>query len=391
VMVIVIIGVILVVSAVLILPFSQHYAQAYGSIDRWQGPYSPITSYLVHWGIPFFLIISWFVWETREWLASTPASALKRIQPYLIYLQVLVILFFAILILITALGIKIGWLVGIMAVWDLILLLRPGISDEKKIVHFLIGTGLVLTLFVELFVLVGDVGRMNTVFKFYYQAWVLFAISGTAALIWITPAVRTMWKEHNSAIWQTLLAILLISGYLYPMTAATDKIRDRMSKSTPKTLDGIAFMKSSVYWDMDRQMDLSQDYRAIKWMQANVNGSPVLVEANTVEYKWGNRFTIYTGLPGVLGWNWHQRQQRGAIDYNGIQARLEEIPAFYQTEDIEQAKAFLEKYHVEYIILGQLEQAYYPGNGLLKFENYDGLLWKEVYRELDTVIYQVIR
>ncbi len=390
-MVIFIIGVILAVSAVLILPFSQNYAQAYGSIDKWEGPYSPLTSYLVHWGIPFFLIISWFVWETREWLASTPASALKKIQPYLVYLQVLVILFIAILILITALGIKIGWLVGIMAVWDLILLLRPGISDEKKIVHFLIGTGLVLTLFVELFVLVGDVGRMNTVFKFYFEAWVLFAISGTAALLWITPAVRTVWKEHNSAIWQILLAILLISGYLYPMTAATDKIRDRMSKSTPKTLDGIEFMKTSVYWDMDRQMDLSQDYRAIKWMQANVPGSPVLVEANTVEYKWGNRFTIYTGLPGVLGWNWHQRQQRGAIDYNGIQARLEEIPAFYQTEDIDQAKAFLEKYHVEYIILGQQEQAYYPGNGLLKFENYDGILWKEVYRELDTVIYQVIR
>lgn len=391
VMLVCLIGVILVVSAVMILPFSQHYAQAYGSIDRWQGSYSPLTSYLVHWGIPFFLIISWFVWETREWLASTPASELKKIQPYLIYLQILVILFFAILILITALGIKIGWLVGVMAVWDLILLLRPGISDEKKIVHFLIGTGLVLTLFVELFVLVGDVGRMNTVFKFYYQAWVLFAVSGTAALMWITPAVRTVWKEHNSAIWQTLLAILLISGYLYPMTAATDKIRDRMSKSTPKTLDGIEFMKTSVYWDMDTKMDLSQDYQAIKWMQANVQGSPVLVEANTVEYKWGNRFTIYTGLPGVLGWNWHQRQQRGAIDYNGIQARLEEIPAFYQTEDIDQAKSFLEKYHVEYIILGQQEKAYYPGNGLLKFENYEGVLWKAVYREQDTVIYQVIR
>ena len=85
------------------------------------------------------------------------------------------------------------------------------------------------------------------------------------------------------------------------MTAATDKMRDRMSKSTPKTLDGIEFMKTSMYWDMDRQMDLSQDYRAIKWMQENVQGSPVLIEANTVEYKWGNRYTIYTGLTGSLG------------------------------------------------------------------------------------------
>jgi YYY domain-containing protein len=382
-------GIILGISAVLYLPFSQHYAQSYGSIDKWTGDHSPLTSYLVHWGLPLFLIASWFMWETHEWLASTPASSLKKIQPYLVYLQILTVLFFAILILLTALGIKIGWLVGIFAVWDLILLLRPGISDQKKFVHFLIGTGLFLTLFVELFVLVGDVGRMNTVFKFYYQAWTLLNLSAAAALMWINPAVRTVWKERNSAIWQIVFAILLISVYLYPVTAAADKIRDRMSKLTPKTLNGIEFMKTSTYWDMDKQMDLSQDYRAIKWMQENVVGSPVLVEANTVEYKWGNRYTIYTGLPGVLGWNWHQRQQRGAIDYNGIADRLVEIPAFYYTEGINQALTFLRKYSVEYIIVGQLEEAYYPGNGLLKFEQYNGIYWKEVYHDLDTAIYQV--
>ncbi len=385
-----IIGAILAVSVVFFLPFSQNYAQSYGSIDRWQGDHSPLGSYLIHWGVPFFLIISWFGWETREWLASTPASSLKKIQPYLVYLQVLVILLFVILILLTALGIKIGWLVGILAAWDLILLLRSGLSDQKKIVHFMIGTGLVLTLFVEVFVLVGDVGRMNTVFKFYYQAWMLINISAMAALMWLLPAVRTIWKEKNSAIWQAVMAIILISASLYPMTATMDKIRDRMSKFTPKTLDGIEFMKSSTYWDMDWQMDLSQDYRAIKWMQANVQGSPVLVEANTVEYKWGNRYTIYTGLPGVLGWNWHQRQQRGAIDYNGIAARLEEIPQFYLTEDVVWANSFLKKYNVEYIIVGQLERAYYPGNGLLKFDQYNGFNWKEVYREYDTVIYRVV-
>ncbi len=164
-----------------------------------------------------------------------------------------------------------------------------------------------------------------------------------------------------------------------------------MSKLTPKSLDGLEFMKTSTYWDMDREMDLGQDYRAIKWMQENVIGSPVIIETNTVEYKWGNRYTIYTGLPGVLGWNWHQRQQRGALDYYGIQDRLVEIPAFYMTEDIDQAREFLEKYNVEYIILGQQEQAYFPGNGLNKFEVFDGIYWKEVYRELDTVIYQIIR
>jgi YYY domain-containing protein len=379
------------VSSIFFLPFSKYYAQAYGSIDRWTGDHSPLGSYLVHWGLPLFLIVTWFIWETREWLAATPASSLNKVKPYLVYLQVLTMLFAAILILITLLGIKIGWFVGLLAVWDLILLMRPGQNDQKRAVLFMIGTALVLTLFVELFVLVGDVGRMNTVFKFYYQAWTLLSISAAAALLWLVPAVKTIWKEGILSIWQVAFGILLVGACLYPVTAATDKIRDRMSEFTPRTLDGLEFMKTSTYADMDRLMDLSQDYRAIQWIQQNIKGSPVIVEANTVEYKWGNRYTIYTGLPGVLGWNWHQRQQRGAIDHNGIADRLIEIPEFYLTEDVEIARRFIEKYDVEYIILGQLEQAYYPGNGLMKFDQFNGLYWNEVYRELDTVIYQVKR
>jgi len=126
-------------------------------------------------------------------------------------------------------------------------------------------------------------------------------------------------------------------------------------------------------------------------MRNNVVGSPVLVEANTVEYRWGNRYTIYTGLPGILGWNFHQRQQRGFIDYNGIANRLIDIPAFYTTTNVQEALSFLKKYNVSYIILGQEERALYPGDGLLKFDQYDGIYWKKVFGEKETEIFEVIR
>jgi uncharacterized membrane protein len=288
------------------------------------------------------------------------------------------------------LGIRIGWLVGIVGLWALILILRPNQPDVKRIILFMVGTGLVLTLFVELFALTGDIGRMNTVFKFYFQAWTMLGISAAAALIWLLPAITTVWKESIANIWQIVIALLVFGAMLYPITAATDKIRDRMSAEAPAGLDGTAFMKTSTYADQGVELKLFDDYQAIQWMRQNVKGSPVIVETNTVEYRWGNRFTIYTGLPGVLGWNWHQRQQRGYLDYSGIEARLKDIPYFYQTVKIEDAMAFLEKYNVKYIILGQMERAYYPGVGLDKFVEYDGIYWKEVFHLNDTVIYEVI-
>jgi hypothetical protein len=120
-----------------------------------------------------------------------------------------------------------------------------------------------------------------------------------------------------------------------------------------------------------------------------------------VEYHWCTRFTIYTGLPNVLGWNWHERQQRGIVADQDVWAREGAITAFYSTTDLSAAYAFLQKYNVRYIVVGQLERALYiPGapngpvlagapDGLLKFGQFNGLYWHEVYRDGKTVIYEV--
>ena len=139
-----------------------------------------------------------------------------------------------------------------------------------------------------------------------------------------------------------------------------------------------------------REMDLSQDYRATRWMRANVPGSPVIVEANTPEYRhWGTRYTIYTGLPGVIGWNWHQRQQRALTPDTWVWDRIGEVQSFYTTTNTDDAEAFLRKYNVQYIILGQLERIYYDGPGMAKFAEQEDTLWDKVYEEGETVIYRV--
>ena len=143
--------------------------------------------------------------------------------------------------------------------------------------------------------------------------------------------------------------------------------------------------------DVGVEMDLSQDYNAIRWLQDHVIGSPVIVEAHLTEYRWGTRFTIYTGLPGVVGWNWHQRQQRTLLPDNWVWDRVNAIAEFYETTDPNVASDFLEHYDVSYIIVGQLERAKYSLEGIGKFEAYQGSLWNEVFRDRDTIIYEVIR
>jgi uncharacterized membrane protein len=293
-------------------------------------------------------------------------------------------------------NVGIAWLVLTLAAWAGVLLLRPDLPDTKRFVLFLVGTSLVLTLMVEVVVVRGDIGRMNTVFKFYLQAWALLAISAAAALGWILVAIDE-WHPGWRVSWQVILTALVFGAALFPTLGGMAKIKDRMAEGAPHTLDGMAFMQYATYTDTWGTMDLSQDYRAIRWMQENVKGSPVIVEANLVNlYRWGSRFSIYTGLPGVVGWEWHQQQQRASLPGNWVSDRIAEIETFYTTTDMQIVQNFLRKYDVRYIILGQQERGLYSGEngeqlqGLAKFPAADGYLWRSVYQDRDTIIYEVI-
>ena len=70
--------------------------------------------------------------------------------------------------------------------------------------------------------------------------------------------------------------------------------------------------------------------------------------------------------------------------------RVLDIDQFYTTVDTDQTKQFLNLYKVRYIVVGQLEEAAYPGPGLDKFPAFNGILWKQVYHAQDTTIYEVM-
>jgi len=370
-------------------PYASWYVQGYTNIAFWRGSHTPFWSYLTHWGVFLFIIIAWMAWETREWMASTPLVEIRKLTPYRGLILVGVVLAVIWIITLQIIGISVAWFVILLLIWVGVLLFQPGNTDAKRAVLVMIGSGLALTLMVEIIVLVGDIGRMNTVFKFYLQVWTLMGLSAAAIFGW-TLGSLAKWSPRWRFAWKASVVVLVASAALYPLLGTTARVKDRMTDGVPLTLDGMAYMEYAEYDDLGTRMDLSQDYEAIRWLQDNVAGSPIIIEGNMVEYHWGTRNTIYTGLPNVIGWNWHQRQQRATGPEDLIEGRISEVNEFYLTTDPARAKQILDTYDVQYIIVGQLEQALYPGRGLHKFVSQEGVLWQEVFREDDTVIYHVL-
>jgi uncharacterized membrane protein len=155
------------------------------------------------------------------------------------------------------------------------------------------------------------------------------------------------------------------------------------------TLDGMAYMEHATYRDKDRDLSLNADYQAIRWLQDNIVGTPVILEAQTGLYKWGSRVSIYTGLPTVLGWDWHEKQQRVTMG-DRVDERLRDVKTIYESPRMDQVLPLLKKYDVSYIYVGPLERAYYPAAGLKKLEETPLDILKPVYEANQVTIYQVV-
>jgi uncharacterized membrane protein len=235
---------------------------------------------------------------------------------------------------------------------------------------------------------------MNTVFKFYMHIWVVYALAASFAawylldVFWRPRRFSSISKIVAPAVGAISLALLLGAALIYPVMATPVRVDDRFN-GLPPTLDGMAYMNTAVYQDENGPIVLSYDEQGIEWMRQNVQGTPTIVEGRTPLYRWGGRFSIYTGLPTVLGWDWHETQQRGALSFL-VGERATDVEAFYSDSNVQQALDFLHRYDVRYVIVGQVEELYYPKQGLAKFQTgLDGAL-EVAYSNPGLVIYRVV-
>jgi uncharacterized membrane protein len=195
------------------------------------------------------------------------------------------------------------------------------------------------------------------------------------------------------------MATLVFIGLMYPAFAIPARVSERYSLQAPRGLDGMAFMTKVdlTGYDLDNGQApyaLQLDYDAMRWMQDNIQGSPTIMEgtAGGKQYTWAARYAIYTGLPTIVGWQWHQRQQRGEslLDSRVIYDRFTDVETFYSSPDAAAARAILKRYGVRYVIVSPYEQIYYSPIGFAKFEQLvaAGEL-KPVYKNSGVTIYEV--
>lgn len=213
--------------------------------------------------------------------------------------------------------------------------------------------------------------RANTMFKFVYQAFIILQICSAYILVRIISKIK-----EAKVVDIRILAILIFGGILsflvfsYPVFAINSYYNGLKKYSG---IDGGKYL-SNLY---------PGDYAAINWLNKNVKGQPVILEAQGDSYSDFARISANTGLPTVIGWTVHEWLWRGSYDI--VSPRVSDVKLLYETSSEEQARKLLNKYNVSYIYIGELEQQKYLNLDEEKF----GVLGKLVFESGNTKIYQV--
>lgn len=382
-------------------PFFEHFGTTYSSVDVWTQGRTPLLVYLKIHGLLLAPIAAYLA---RGALQSARALAAAGRRGTLAWAGAAGVAVMALAGAFAVVGVPTALVSIPVAALAAMAAIMPGTLGRTRVLWLAVAGAAALTLFVELFALRGDIGRMNTVFKFYVQAWLLFGVGAAVTSTWLLArptiaqagAIGQSPRRAASFAVAAMVASVAGVGLVYPLFAVPAKVNDRMAADAPRGLDGEAYMRYSTRVEQGREpreFSLRHDAGAIEWLRRNVTGSPTIMEgtAGGELYRWGNRMSIYTGLPSVVGWWWHQHQQRMALPYSVVSGREQDVAAFYSTRDTGLAQTLLRRYTARYVVLGDLERAYYDPAGLPKFARLvsEGVL-RVAYRNEGTTIYEVM-
>ncbi|MCL4544885.1 MAG: DUF2298 domain-containing protein, partial [Chloroflexi bacterium] len=403
------------------LPFHHNYAAPPAGIGLWQGSRTPLADYVTIWGFFLFLtygallldffrasdlnpVVRYLRLRWRYWYRWSHVTRLGRVLllPRPAFTWGLGMVWTA---CIAAAGLVLLHLAAsalallTLTFIALLFVRRPPANAEPLSQQRLLWQWTLALLFLAVGITLGvefiviknvDIGRMNTVFKFYIAAWLLWGLASAicaarvfAALPRLRPQLRSVWQYGFGALFAAVL--------LYPVCSTIAKVQDRFDVNVGHTLNGMAFMTKAKLQDHGQVIPLRDDLAAIRWMQEHVHGSPVIAEENTapVLYGWGDRFAWFTGNPDVIGWQFHEQQQRMVVPQSMVNDRVTAVQQAYAVSDPQVAYNIFARYGVTYIIVGGLERAYAP-QGMAKWAAGVGRYWTVAYQHNGDTIYKMI-
>lgn len=261
----------------------------------------------------------------------------------------------------------------------------------------LVGAGAVLTIAPD-FVYLRDnfAVRINTVFKLYYQGWLMFSLAAGFAVWSVLDGGETVRKRKpkwdpgeiaGATAFGAVVTVLLLAGLLYPFIAMHGRaihdhvdgyapggrlsIKERAEacdeslegvtcpELPPLTLDGTSFMVSAAEYEAVQCLDALEDDP----------DDAVLVEApcHCGYHPEIGRFSALTGIPTLFGWGNHEGQWRGETLPELIDTRFEDgqrrdrytdLGELYSTLDWARAWALIDRYDVDYVVVGPAEAAF---------------------------------
>jgi len=245
-------------------------------------------------------------------------------------------------------------------------------NKNKIFILILMVTGVLISISCEFLYILDALGngnpslvRLNTVFKFYLQNWILWGVSTGYVFFLLREQIKP------GKIWGIAAVTLILMVSIYPVFATIGKSGSFVAVPN---LDGETYLKK----------EHPQDYQAILWFR-NITGQPVVLQLNGGAYEWNSAITTFTGLPTVIGWSGHEVTWRFP-NRSEIDRRVSDVRRIYTSGDIREVEGLLNKYNISYIYFGEAESNRFRRQVL--FEEYPGV-FRKVFEYGDALIYEV--
>jgi uncharacterized membrane protein len=234
---------------------------------------------------------------------------------------------------------------------------------------------------------------MNTIFKFYYQAWWLLSMAAAFGVAVLLQNLRSTWNW----VYRIGLTMVLFMALVYPVLGVLTKTNNFQLpvfqdglEAARKAGDPQAFQTAAQAWNQVWTLDGGAYYTRIEpddmaaaaWLRTAPYG--IIVEATKPDASYSEyaRISTYSGLPTVLGWPMHEAQWRGTYDPQGT--RQDDIRRLYETSSWDDSQSILQQYGIRYVFVGTLERSTYHLNES-KFQQH----LTPVFQQGQVVIYEV--